>query len=236
MIDVVIPYSPSKPSVELLCTLRSLEKHVSNIRSVVVVGHCPTFATGVRWYHHPEGNHMNDKEYNIFSKIRLACEKESVSDTFLLVHDDHFLLQDYNAETFPNYWSGYLEKQKQDCKPGNPYIKTLENTLEVIGSKFAKNFDCHCPMLIDKRRFMQTLGGLNWRKGYGYGIKSVYLHRNGLPIEYMEDLKFRQPTPYAHIKQKLEGRAWFSTDNKALNGDMLRVLRGTYPDKSKWEI
>lgn len=231
MVDICIPYNDrsTQKHLELRMCLRSIEKHLNGIRNVFIIGHKPDFVTNVIHIPYEDDPRNRFRDRNICSKILAAFERRDVSDNILMVHDDHFLLQDYGAGAFPYYHCGPMV-------PGQgQYAHTKENTISVVGE--CNNYDTHCPIVFNKQKFMNTVAKVDWNKWYGYCIKTLYCVLNGIEGEYMEDSKIRLPLTYPQIIDQIRGRKWFSIGDRCfVENGMKRVLEDLYTNKSKYEI
>lgn len=220
---------------ELKYCFRSIEKHLSGYGDIFLVGHCPKWVKNVIHIPTTDGDKTWDKERNIFNKIMLACNDERVTEDFLVMNDEHFLLRDFVAGQFPYYYEGTIaDKLGRDDQYGN----TINNTFAEIGD--ARFYDVHCPMLYCKE-FFQWLRPAAWNKKYGYCLKTLYcalpwhsMHRLTSETEY-PDLKINVAIPSQKIKELIAGRHWFSMDNRAREGGMGAVLEELYPKKSLYE-
>src|SRR5690606_4266018 len=112
-------------------------------------------------------------ERNIYSKVKYACNIEEVSENFLFMNDDHFLLSDFSAHEFPYHYKGFLSDTM--LKNQGNYRKTMNHTRKHLLSagKEQLDFDTHCPIIYNKEKFIKTFENINWNVPYGYGIKSM---------------------------------------------------------------
>jgi hypothetical protein len=223
--------------IELKYCLRSIEKHLSGYGDIFLIGHKPKWVNNI--IHIPAEDEQRTwwKERNIYRKILLACEDPRVSDDFLFMNDDHFLLSRFGAKRFPYFFDGGTESHigRED-----QYGNTVKNTFDAL-RMHVHHFDVHCPINYNKQMF-KDLQLFDWDRKYGYCIKTLYMHywrpRIMGPIRgYYPDLKINQPLPSSKIKELLTGRSWFSVGNKAfdIGGGMEQVLQELYPNKSKYE-
>lgn len=230
MIDIVIPYNDrsTQKHLELRMCLRSIEKHLNGVRNVIIVGYCPDWVSGVIHIPFEEDPRNRFRDRNIYNKIAAAFKRRDVSDNILMVHDDHFLLQDYDAGAFPYYHCGPLV-------PGHgQYAHTKENTINVLGE--CNNYDTHCPIVFNKQKFIDTVGQVDWSKWYGYCIKTLYCVLNGIEGECYEDMKIRLPLTYPEIIEQISGRKWFSIGDRCfVENGMFKVLGDLYSNKSNYE-
>ena len=162
-----------------------------------------------------------------------------LSDNFLFMNDDHYLLQDYEASEFPYYHRYEFNLPKLHTGGNMPQYKQALNTFD-FGFQDGFDFDVHCPILFNKRIFKNLFSRLpeRWPE-HGFLIKSYYANHgidtsNWVPCE---DLKFGEPLMKESIYQALEGRNWYSIGDKCLkSGAMKEVLQELYCNKSKYEI
>lgn len=230
MTDVIIPLNnrSTQHNIELRYCLRSIEKYLSGVGNIFIIGHCPEWVQSVIHIPADEDPRNRFRDRNIMNKMLLACKDERVSDDFLMVHDDHFLLADYEACAFPYYHCG-------DLVPGaGQYGETKRNTINILGR--INNYDAHCPMLFNKELFMKSMPFIDWSKWYGYCLKTLYCGVNLIMGEYMEDMKIRMPIKAEEINQMIAGRLWFSIGDRCFTeGGMKEVLQTLYPNPSKYE-
>lgn len=235
--DILIPLGigSTHDNLELRMCLRSIQKHLTGVGSVVIVGESPDWLQNVIHVSCRDMPGLPEKDRNIYRKIIEGCK--SVSDNFLFMNDDHFLLTAYHTGEFPDYHSGDIDPSKHS-DPSTK--KQLLNTVNLLGAD-SLFYDVHCPVVYNKEKFIKTFEGLPW-PSYGYAIKSVYCNSNLTYYKSVnpfqcEDLKFRDPMSKGDIYKQLEKRKWFSIGDGTLrSGDMKEVLEELYPDKSKYEI
>lgn len=235
MTSIVIPLGRGSKyhDLELRMALRSVEKHLTGYGDIFIIGEKPAWIQNVIHIPATDGTQTYDKERNIFNKIMIACNDERVSEDFLFMNDDHYLLRDYEAVQFPYYYEGLL----QDYKTVSQYKHTIWNTLKVHEACFDdKYFDIHCP-IVYKKKYLALLNQLDWNIPYGYAIKSLYCAAWQSMIQGLEypDLKIKDPLPYAVIIRMLQGRSWFSIGDGAFAGEVRTVLEDLYSVPSKYE-
>lgn len=233
-VDIVIPFrnSPLTGNLELKYTLRGIEKHLSGVRYVHLIGDFPIYLNNVIGWPHTENNWYQYLTRNIYEKLLTACCNSAISDPFLYFNDDHFLLQNFEAEYFPFYHQG----KTFDLGTGN-YKVTIANTLARY--PHANNYDIHAPILIFKEAFINSMSVLNWKIDFGYCIKTCYCaykHARVLcnVMEYYPDHKLSH-APTEKDFREIEQRKFFSVGDRAMNADMRAYLQTLYPDKSKYE-
>lgn len=230
MTDIVIPLNKRSyvDNLELLYCLRSIETFLKGVGNVFIIGHCPEWVVNV--IHVPvlddPRNRFRDK--NIMHKMMVACHYPTVSGNFLMVHDDHFLLEPVEAGQFP-----YVHHGSMIPGPGQ-YGKTKENTMALLGREI-NDYDSHCPILFNKGLFRESMLLADWDKWYGYCIKTLYCVSNNIQGEYYPDLKIKY-VDRLDVRDAIKGRRWFSTGDRAFYDASLKdILQELYPNKSKYE-
>lgn len=206
---------------ELRMSLRSIEKHLSNVDQVFIATEIlPDWIDNVTQVHvKDQKNHVPDR--NIAEKTA-----QCPSEDFLFMNDDHFLLQPYDAETFPYYHAGSLDEY---CRRRglDGYGRRANNTLKHLKANNLPtlHFDCHYPIRYNLTKFKQHVMSLDWTKKDGYIIKSLYANAErieGIQVIENKTLTLPKNTPvfstYPHLKCSVQ-----------------RFLIEQFPHKSRFE-
>ena len=241
MTSIVIPlasgtFASHAQDVELRYALRSVEKYLKGYGEIFIIGQAPRWIKNVTVIPATDNDKIYYKERNIFNKIMLACQDSRVSEDFLFMNDDHFLLSEFEAGEFPYYYQGTVTLQ---AARNTPYVNSVFNTVEFLGDYKALYFDIHCPIVYNKAVFSRWIPTADWDKKYGYCIKTLYCNFDSLLVgetqQYYPDLKLSGPLSSLEIKEKIKGRLFFSTNDNVMEGGMLAVFEELYPKKSKYE-
>lgn len=228
--DVVIPYKNSANNgFDLRYTLRGIEKYFHDLENIFIVGDCPGFTQNVIHIPMCESEERHYKQRNIFSKLCAACEDKRVSDSFAWFSDDHFLLKPYQVEY--NYRATLSESLERFTIHQN-YRYTLTNTHNFLNGGYDYG---HGPMVFEKEKFVRAVAGLRWNIAWGFAIKSVYCHHNGIGGEQYLDLKIKEGLSFNAIGKLIADRPYFSIDDRGLNDEMKMVLELLYSNKSSYE-
>lgn len=198
--------------IEIRMSLRSVERHLKNLGKVYVVGHLPKWSQGLE--HMPvDDDRKRPSDWNIMNKLRVFCENYD-GDRFLFINDDHFLLADFDATSFPYFHMGSLEEY---CRRRglDPYGRRCNNTLRHLQSNNlpTKHFDCHYPIIYDKKLFMEhVVNAVDWNSKDAFIIKSLYANRLRIEGQEIKDYKLNALPPdralvfstYPHIKHSIQ--------------------------------
>lgn len=218
---------------ELKFSLRMLEKHGKNIDDVFLFGENPRFHSDQLKFHYMR-DYNGNKEYRIAKKILEACKKGVFKGDFLFINDDHFFIDDFNAENYPNYAKGELQHKT----PNRSYQQSLINTRKYLESlnKTTFHFDIHTPIIYNTEKFiaMEPHIEVSKKQSSGFVVKSLYGNLYGLTPTMATDLKLNRFNE-EKINQKLEGRHVFSCSDSGWRTGLKNWLNKNYPNKSKYE-
>lgn len=202
---VVIPYREDHhKGLELSYCIKGIRKFMVH-DNIVVVGDSGIITKQQR-----------RKQWDIVCNIKAACDSPLVSDPFICMSDDVFLLKPYGFTWY--YHNGPID---ENAKGQRRIIN--QNTL-AAGCEL--NFDIHRPIKYHKSLFVS----------YVYDnfpndrlIQSMYC-RCINPDWYVrvEDYKIRSRMKYADIMAYIKDKPMFSTHPAAINDDMKRVLEELY--------
>ena len=182
---------------ELRYSLRSIEKNMPKGR-VWLVGKRPIWYTGDLIYVEDTGKKFD----NIRNCIKIASEHPEISDDFVLMNDDFFVLK--TIASVSNFHGGLLSDKIKRYKESNMaplYIRLLELThkqLVMSGIKDPIDYDIHVPMVMNKHKLKESLSVAYFpRSSYGNvykiggeQIKDVKLYNTGERIKLNKNLYF----------------------------------------------
>ena len=240
MIDLVIPllHDRKRNHIDLKYALRSIEKNINKEFNLVIVGtNIPNWMRDAKLIKANDDNSDAYKERNIFSKVKLYCEQESGSESFIFSNDDIFFLKPISK--IPFYYKNDL-KESYERASGNYRIslKNTYNELVKLG-KPTLNFDVHFPIEYNRNDFLCTFVNTDWNKKYGYVIKSMYCNSQNIEGERVIDMKLGGTEAFksvSEIERLLDGRTFFSTSNHIFKDKIfIDFMDRTFPNKSRWE-
>lgn len=238
IIDIVYPLGAGSKwnNNELRYSLRSVEKYLTAVRNVYIVGDLPEWIQNVR--HIPFQDTHRWKETRIALKIMAACKDPRVSNFFLFMNDDHFLQSYCQASEFPYLRKETLAATAQARRFNDDYRKSLVNSYMALtkNNHLAYNFDVHCPIVYQKDRFEQMFKMYDWDEtNYAFVIKSMYCNTFSISGQPVKDLKINNPCDIKTLNEIVEGVPFFSIGDRAVNGDLLLLMENLYPEKSIYE-
>ncbi len=205
---------------ELRYSLRALEMHCEDIDNVWVVGNKPPFLNNNVKYLWVEDS--GAWWQNAYYKTMAAIDA-GISEDFLLMNDDFYMLKDFTAAKYPYYHKGDIAD-----KAKNKYQEVIVNTrriLEKIGKTF-RHYGVHCPMRINAEKYKQLVRFYG-NEFYNQPVSARCLYGNLFCRgRQVKDCKS------ATIISSVTG-CWSSQD---WAGSALNELQKLYPNPSRWEI
>lgn len=221
---------------ELRYSLRSVGKHLSGVKGVHVIGVRPAWIQGVNFIEMND-SFIKNKDANIINKVIFACSQPEISNPFLFINDDHFLLQDCKARLFPYYCAERLVGNS----PNGKYRERVNNTRSLLEAEGLpiKNYDVHTPIVIHRNHFLPVMAKYPWDTERGPGVVMKSLYGNNCPWikgTIVRDRKFshKRPGPVEDLEKLLQGSPCFSVTSR-VSGVLWQLLGKLYPKPSRYE-
>lgn len=195
---------------EIRFSIRSLEQNMTDLRHIYIIGECPSFLQNVK--HIPAEDTQKERHVNAYNKIKLACEQEEISDEFLLMNDDFFMLKPFEGSQFPFY---ALEKSN-----GGPCGQN--------------SFHIHCPIRYQKEWFdkMPIDPDLKTCKS----PRTFYANFYRAPVKFCKDFILQVEENAPDFDFQVAGNPCFSiSDNAMLHPPFVGWLNELYPVPSRFE-
>lgn len=215
---------------QLIYSLRSIDKYLIGFRNVYVIGASPGDLKVI----HIPATDLNTAAKNIMDKMLIACNHPDISENFLYIADDHFLLQSANISNYPYYTDGSL--QELYSRQQNGYKAVVQNTIDALNGKAQRNYNIHCPIIYNKKMLKEVVSQYDWNKPKAYLLKSLYCnHLDLYQRNELKDLKISRNLPPDHIMTKIKDRTVFSTGKEFKCEEVMKILKRLFPEKSRFE-
>jgi hypothetical protein len=240
--DIVYPFKEStrNDSEELRYSLRSLKNIPHD--NVIIVGEKPSWIKNVTYIEVPQSK---TKAENSLANIRAAASSPLVSDEFILMNDDFFILKP--IDSVPTLHAGpmkdFLEWFDVNFPEGSVYIsamKALYSEFQKQGIESPLSYGIHVPMVFNKSKLSEIYGQGESRM---YQYRSYYGNLAAVGGERAEDVKiFFEPdlnpqlykeNPLAYFEQQSFLSVNVNSFKNGLPGD---YVRQAFPEKSQYEI
>lgn len=195
---------------EIRYSVRSLCKNMLDLRNVYVVGDKPVPLPGV---HHIEmRDATKEKHVNAYHKVMRACAEPDISDEFLLMNDDFFMLDSFMGAEFPFY--ALKGSNGGSCGPHSYHV--------------------HCPMRLKKE--MYTLMPFDPISKACRSPRTFYANFYGAPPTFVEDFILRAAKDCRPFDEQVKGRLSFSIgDSAMLYAPFREWLTALFPMPSQFE-
>lgn len=219
----VIGNSSKYNDLELRISLRSIEKNATKFNRVFIVGEKPKWIQNV--IHIPVKD-IYSPENNVFNKILIVCKSE-ISDKFMFMNDDFFMMKKFNPEKYPYFVNGKVEFIFNPSK----YQTVLNNTIFYLQEKVDKIMDyrVHCPIVFNRDKFLSLEPIFISRKHKETGYSPRILYGNLFVKKYIEEEDCKIWDDNIFIGKQ----GCISTKDDGKN--ILKILYETFYEKSKFE-
>lgn len=224
---------------ELRYSLRSIEENFTDLRNVYIIGNKPNWLINVKHIHIPDC-YKSNKDANLINKVILACTDINLSDDFLQMSDDMYLLQKVNKDFFE---IPYIDNNHVRFVPGvrlSRWKNRLKRTVDLLKSASYRSdcFEAHVPYMINKHLYPKTLFRYDYGFGDGYCGNTLYfntIHKQGQIINSLIALRIASFTDINFIKENTVNRFFFNFDANSLNNDIKLFLSSRFDKKSSFE-
>lgn len=210
---------------ELRYSLRSLENLPH--RDVHIFGDKPEWVRRNVIYH--DFTQVGEKWENVNRLLYLVCHTDSVTDDFILMNDDFFIMSAINK--LPYYGDGTLmdryNKIAEEFEVESLYQSGLKEASETLSEahKPTYSFELHVPIILNKEKLLPIV------KKYPKSCarRSLYCNIYGIEPVQHEDVKIYDP------ETKKLPNDFLSTADGKFTGNLREVVESRFPDKCKYE-
>lgn len=225
--DVVYLVRPGDDNDELRHSLRTLANMPHD--RVWFVGHLPSWATDV---HHVPGNRGAYTITNVHDNVRIACDIDDLSDPFVMMNDDFFIMQP--TVTPPTWWRDTLADHIASIDAWSPWKQSLlaaQDWLRRRGIDDPISYELHVPLLVDKAKMAEALDeAAGFSPLYPPQWRTVYGNRWGIGGDQHPDCKIGVDGTWDPTWPFLSCH-----DDSFANGPIGSHIRTTFPTTSPYE-
>lgn len=153
--DVVYLVKPAEQQYELRYSLRSLQNLPHD--NVYLAGGLPSWVDGVE--HLSTIQVPGEKHPNALRNWRAAMESDEVSDPFILMNDDHFVMQAQDDGMPVLNW-GSVRDVINVPTLGSTFRRSMVATLEILereGFEDPVSYQLHVPLIIHKAQLLDVM-------------------------------------------------------------------------------
>lgn len=241
MTSIVYPlgYGSRLDNLELRYSLRSIEKFVTGFEKIFIIGQKPDFLNwSERLIHIP----FEDKHYsgflNTWLKMREVAITAEVSENFLFMNDDFFIVKEMEATEFPMYSSG-VDLTERDfftipiSEIQTRYHQTLRSTGESLVSRelTTYNFATHQPCIFEKAKILELFREFA-NEIWGIGLSFRCCYGNFFKFPRMNN----QAVVMKNAVRNVHGRESFALCGSSEYKFASKFLQSLYPQESSFEL
>ena len=253
MIDIVYQYIASASWQELRHSLRSIDKHFKGEYRIWIVGDLPPWTVNVNHIPHVRNNTINLTNcYDACSKLELVINHPEISEDFIYMYDDIYLLKDTSREEleYPLYAVSDMAKSV-DRNLSTKHMRMRWETCDTLlrHGYGACNFENHLPKVFSKTLMREifdqydpkanrlVFSTLYYNTFLGE-IEPVLLHKDdtvkaeffGTNNDYGFGSMYR-----VQLSQLLETKQFLNHNDNGLNTSTKNVIKARFPEKCQYE-
>lgn len=223
-IAYVFKNDPENGSQELRYSLRSLANLPHS--QVFIAGEKPEWLANVTYlelFQEPYTDNYEVKHLNVGRNIMALCNQSELSDDFVLMNDDFFIMQ--QMDEIPTRHWGSLDDviAYYDVRypSGNIYLAAMKRTrseLQKRGMTDLKSYELHVPFKVNKQKFLDLMEEFHeifwegetclsqWRTIYGnyYKIGGNFMD----DVKVFKEAKNNNPNLAIGESEFLSGTGW----------------------------
>jgi hypothetical protein len=223
---------------EIRFSLRSLDRNLQEFRKIWIVGEKPEFIKGISHIPYPD-ELVNNADGNIIRKILRVCQEKTLTENFLFINDDHLVLKPIIASEIQPFHKGDLQGFTKEFYNLNFWRGRLFRTRNILLQKGLStlHFDCHCPIVINKKRFPEVMGMFDYERNIGYTMKSMYgnvVHPDA-PLMKGEKVTLFRPYTIKDLVIRTSNSLFASFNDDGLTPMLKEWLLNTFPEPSRFE-
>jgi hypothetical protein len=216
--DVVYPLKATGSSLELRFSLRSIAQNLPH-RKVWLSGHRPMWTTNVQFI---RGKRTATKYADALANIVRACERKELSDDFILMNDDFYVLKMHRE--VPIFHRGPLAEFIAAFKHRSNYYAMMKATLDLLHSEGIDNplfYGTHTPTVMNKHRVLDIVSRF---EGRPFMLRTVYHNLFGPEGTYRDDVKKQSAS------DKITGGDFLSSSDRfSTTHTFRRFIRSRFP-------
>ncbi len=251
-VDVVIPYVHNPNGWdELRYAVRALAKNFVDLRHLWIVGDQPDWANDeVKVITRDVSLSKNDviRNFNYCQSMWIASNYPEISDDFLYLADDHYILTPRTAQNFRETvlvrenMAAYTQAERltADREWQLMIWDTVDACLSL--SLAGWNYETHTPKLVNKHNMREMFatfgygnGRLIWQTAYGNMFPPPDGYQGYLSEETTLKAGFYETVTYDEVKAKADDAIYMNHNDDGLCDGVKQYLRERFPDPCKFE-
>lgn len=219
---------------EIRFSLRSVQTNLKH-KNVYLVGHIPPFIKNIS--HIPAVDITeHDKLRNTCHKLRVICENKDISEDFILMNDDFFVMKKVRFLKYYHKGSIYKSKNTHVTK-GGYYYQAICDTIDVLknlGIQKPLDYSVHIPIIFNKRKLLEVIKLIE-EDGRQLLLRTIYCNWFGVNSYEKRDVKIKEindlSDPYF-----LNSKFISTSDNIVHRAEFSKLIKSKFPNMSAFEF
>lgn len=251
-VDAVIPYLNEGDGWELRHAVRALCANFTDLNNLWIVGDKPDWMNDdVKVIPRPDMKASEDdvmRNFHYCKSMWMAARCEDITDDFLYLADDHYILTPRTAQNFIDTvivrenMAAYTQADRMTAS--REWQLMIWDTVDKLMKSGLSgwNYETHTPKLVNRGRLMNTFatfgfgdGRLIWQTAYF----NMFPPPDGTTGHLSEDtaLKagFYGETPYEAVKAKGDAAVFLNHNQDGFCDGVRRYIGERFPEPSKFE-
>ena len=227
---------------EIRFSLRSVTKNLAGVGNVWIIGELPCFLddSKVKHLYHPDRHGRDNADANMIDKLLYACQQPQLSDDFIFMNDDFFVLRPMHVKDVPVLHHGDMKDLKPDFWNNSIWRKRLRNTFETLKAAEMTTllYDLHAPMPMNKHLFPAVIEQFDYKPAPGLNFRSLYgnaVYNGGGERNVWQKVKAFRPKIWPQLEKETQKAMFFAVNDTGLNIVAKAFLRDRYPEISAYE-
>jgi len=242
--DVVYPYCANYAKwEELRYSLRSLA-NVPNIESVWILGDTlPDWSKGLKLLKSTQfSSQAWIKSRYISQNILRACATDELSDDFLFMCDDFYILKPVTHNQLAKLIAEKDLNRSKVIKAGALWVDQLWHTYDVLKVEglYGWNYETHMPKIVNKHAFIDMMLLFGYQRGLLWETLYFNYARKGERPEiknrsFLHQAQFFKPTARHVIDRKMKAAIYLNHSDAGLTENLKNAIMASFPEPSRFE-
>jgi len=249
-IDIVYILGPTPDSdfFEFRFSLRSLVKYYgNNIKNIFTIGHKPAWLRNTE--HIPFLDAWSSKDATLIAKTLYGCYRDEISDPFLLMSDDIFLMRSLEGLEDKIYVDDVPEETwKNWASSRNAWARRNYATREIVKHRYADEhppfLDPHVGILVFKDHYVRTMLQVGWE----FQKSSAGLNTNYYQYACLYDNKTQKTSDKLGVRllnkvgklpnpEENKNMLWLNVSDESiyLHPELFKYLLNEFNEPTKYE-
>lgn len=235
MIDIlyIIGKESRNYDLEILCSLRTVQKYVKDRGLIYITGRCPAIINEQKVIFTPAED-IGCPMINHWWKVQKTIQQTNIGSDFILMYDDIFFTKPTELTEYPNYQKGKLG---DETDVGGQYMKSIQQTKKWLkkNRRSQYDFELHVPFRYNTEKFLllEDIFTKMETDKYGMAVRSIYGNMFEYNPPYKHDVKIREPEDLGN--PQIMGQECISTSDYTFPFVAAPILEKHIQKRSIWE-